>query len=43
MHRYRFEQRWIEDNFRVRFRYFLMLTIPLTAPDMRTGVWYASA
>lgn len=28
-HRYRFEQRFIEDDFRVRFRYFLSLNIPL--------------
>ena len=28
-HRYRFEQRFIEDDFRVRFRYFLNLNIPL--------------
>ena len=29
-HRYRFEQRWIEDNFRTRFRYLLSLQFPLT-------------
>ena len=28
-HRYRFEQRFIEDNFRIRFRYFLSLNHPL--------------
>jgi len=28
-HRYRFEQRFIEDDFRVRFRYFLSLAHPL--------------
>jgi hypothetical protein len=28
-HRYRFEQRFIEDNFRLRFRYFLGLAYPL--------------
>jgi hypothetical protein len=28
-HRYRFEQRWIEQLFKVRFRYFLALNIPL--------------
>src|SRR5690606_17442204 len=27
-HRYRFEQRFIEDNFKMRFRYFLSLNIP---------------
>ena len=30
-HRYRFEQRFVEDNFRLRFRYFLGLTIPLAS------------
>ena len=43
-HRYRFEQRWIEDqDFRVRFRYFLALNIPLTNPDMSDKTWYMSA
>ena len=28
-HRYRFEQRFIEDDFRIRFRYFLSLNHPL--------------
>jgi len=28
-HRYRFEQRLVEDNFRLRFRYFLGLAYPL--------------
>lgn len=28
-HRYRFEQRFVEDNFRLRFRYFLGLRFPL--------------
>ena len=27
-HRYRFEQRFVEDNFKTRFRYFLGLNIP---------------
>lgn len=29
-HRYRFEQRFVEDDFKLRFRYFLGLTYPLT-------------
>jgi long-subunit fatty acid transport protein len=29
-HRYRFEQRFIESNYKMRFRYFLSLNIPLT-------------
>ncbi len=28
-HRYRFEQRFIEDDFRLRFRYFLGINIPI--------------
>ena len=28
-HRYRFEQRFIEDDFKLRYRYFLSLNIPL--------------
>jgi hypothetical protein len=28
-HRYRFEQRWVEEDFRMRFRYFLALSIPI--------------
>ena len=28
-HRYRFEQRFVEDDFKMRFRYFLGLNIPL--------------
>ena len=29
-HRYRFEQRFVEDDFKLRFRYFLGLTYPLS-------------
>ena len=29
-HRYRFEQRFVRDDFKTRFRYFLALTLPLT-------------
>lgn len=29
-HRYRFEQRFIESNFKMRFRYFLSINVPLT-------------
>ncbi|NNF02250.1 MAG: DUF2490 domain-containing protein [Bacteroidia bacterium] len=28
-HRYRFEQRFVEEDFRMRFRYFLSLNVPL--------------
>jgi hypothetical protein len=42
-HRYRFEQRWIEDaNFRMRFRYFLSLNIPINHNDLTDKTWYGS-
>ena len=30
MHRYRFEQRFVEEDFKLRFRYFLGINFPLT-------------
>lgn len=43
-HRYRLEQRFIEDtDFRMRFRYFLLLNIPLNKPALDSGAWYLSA
>lgn len=42
-HRYRFEQRFIEDNFRLRFRYFLALNIPLNNKEMSDGTYYLSS
>ena len=38
-HRYRFEQRFIEDDFKMRFRYFLGLNIPFKS----TSPFYFSA
>ena len=38
-HRYRFEQRFIEDDFKMRFRYFLALNIPFA----ETSNYYVSA
>jgi hypothetical protein len=32
-HRYRFEQRFVEDNYKMRFRYFLGVKIPLTKKE----------
>lgn len=32
-HRYRFEQRFVEDDFKMRFRYFLSLNIPFSANE----------
>jgi hypothetical protein len=42
-HRYRFEQRWIESDFRLRFRYFLGLNVPLTNKEMADNTFYLSA
>ena len=39
-HRYRFEQRFIEDNFKLRYRYFLSLNIPLLKTNKK---YYISA
>lgn len=40
-HRYRFEQRFVEDDFKMRFRYFLGLNIPLTKKEKHN--YYISA
>lgn len=42
LHRYRFEQRFIEEDFRLRFRYFLSLNIPLTGTEILERSFYAS-
>lgn len=43
-HRYRFEQRWIESqDFKMRFRYFLALNIPLNHSDMSDKTIYISS
>ncbi|MFL0682882.1 uncharacterized protein DUF2490 [Algoriphagus aquaeductus] len=44
-HRYRYEQRWIEDqDFRTRFRYTLFLNIPLNSKELsEQGSWYLQA
>ncbi len=41
-HRYRFEQRFVEDDFRLRFRYFLGFSLPLSS-DERVNQFYLSA
>ena len=42
-HRYRFEQRWIDDqDLQLRFRYFLSLNIPLNNKAMQDNTWYCS-
>ena len=43
-HRYRFEQRWVENqDFKMRFRYFLAFNIPLNKPDMTEKAFYLSS
>ena len=41
-HRYRFEQRFVEDDFKMRFRYFLGLNIPLQKKDTINNTFYIS-
>ena len=41
-HRYRFEQRFFEDDFKLRFRYFLSLNIPINKKEMEDHTWYGS-
>jgi hypothetical protein len=42
-HRYRFEQRFIEDDFKMRLRYFLSLNVPLNKKVVEKNAVYASA
>ncbi|WP_228852752.1 DUF2490 domain-containing protein [Aegicerativicinus sediminis] len=42
-HRYRFEQRFVEDDFRMRFRYFLSLQVPFNNKEGVTKYFYGSA
>lgn len=42
-HRYRFEQRFIEEDFRLRFRYFLSVSVPLNRKEMLDNTLYLSA
>lgn len=41
-HRYRFEQRWAQENFKLRFRYFLAFAIPITQKTMTDNTLYFS-
>ncbi len=41
-HRYRFEQRFIEDDFKLRFRYFLGFNIPFKSEPISDGDFYLS-
>ena len=42
-HRYRFEQRFIEDDFKLRLRYFLALHFPLSIKGLVSNTVYLSA
>lgn len=42
-HRYRFEQRFVEGDFKMRARYFLSLNIPLTNKESGNNPFYLSA
>lgn len=39
-HRYRIEQRWVNSNYRNRFRYRVMAFVPLNKPKMEPGAWF---
>lgn len=41
--RYRFEQRFIDSNFKMRFRYFLSLNVPINKTVMEKNAVYVSA
>ena len=41
-HRYRFEQRFVESDFKLRFRYFLSLNIPMFKGEKDSTKWYGS-
>lgn len=42
-HRYRFEQRFVEQDFKMRARYFLSLNVPINKKEMEKNAIYASA
>ncbi|MBK9981033.1 MAG: DUF2490 domain-containing protein [Saprospiraceae bacterium] len=42
-HRYRIEERFLADDFKMRFRYFLSLNVPLNKKTMEAKAIYASA
>lgn len=41
-HRYRFEQRFIEEDFKMRARYFLSLNVPINKKELEKNAVYAS-
>lgn len=42
-HRYRFEQRFLENNFKLRFRYFISVNVALSKPKIEKNTFYLSA
>jgi hypothetical protein len=42
-HRYRIEERFLPEDFRLRFRYFLSVNLPLNLKALDKGAWYLSA
>jgi hypothetical protein len=42
LHRYRFEQRFLKDDFKMRLRYYLLLNIPINKKVMQKNAVYAS-
>lgn len=42
-HRYRIEERFIKDNFKLRFRYFFGINIPINSKEMQARAFYFSA
>lgn len=42
-HRYRIEERWLQNDFRMRFRYFLKVVIPLTDKEIKEKTIYLAA
>jgi len=42
-HRFRFEQRWVDDqDFRTRLRYAFFLNVPFNRTDLKKGAWYGA-
>ena len=42
-HRYRIEERFLSDDFQLRFRYMLLMNVTLNNADLSKGTWYAAA
>jgi Protein of unknown function (DUF2490) len=41
-HRYRIEERFLQNNFQWRFRYSLSLNVPLNSKKIEANTWYAA-